>query len=120
MGGPPYQRQFEANRDKSPYRLEIVVMDAERLKAAQPEYLVLSQYETADLARLMMNSETAKLPDVRRFMAFMDIVRRDYEPIFDARNRPALLPPAWLPSGQPPHDWLYPYPEIRIWKRKGS
>ena len=119
-GGPQSQAGFRATQGESPFQIVVVGTDAERLKAASPDFLALSEFETADPLRLMRSPVTASLPDVKRFAAFWQAVQEQYQPAFVAQNRPALLPPALLPQGLPPHDWLYPYPAVTIWRKRGT
>jgi hypothetical protein len=69
--------------------------------------------------RLMRTPDWRSIPDVAKFAAFWKSVSRNYAPAFVAQNRPLM--PSWMvPEGEPPHDWLYPYPSITIWERKAS
>jgi 4-amino-4-deoxy-L-arabinose transferase-like glycosyltransferase len=116
-GGPQSQRAFYERIGESPYVLSVVGTDADRLNAVKPRYVPLSEYETMDSLRLMDSPAGRRLPEVAQFARFWDALRRDYVPVFSTESRPGL-PSGWAPSGEPPHDWLYPYPAITIWERK--
>jgi hypothetical protein len=117
-GGPQSARAFEIHRSESPFRLEVLGMDPDRLARVKPRYVVLSEFETADILRLASDPRERANPDLMKSVRFLDRVRAEYQIVYQARNRPSALPARLLPSDAPPHDWLYPYPVETVWKRR--
>jgi 4-amino-4-deoxy-L-arabinose transferase-like glycosyltransferase len=117
-GGPQSAPDFYRNLADSPYRLVVLSNDLNRLAEAGPEFVVLSDFEIRDALRLSKEPNYASRPDVQPVTRFLQAVQQDYQPVQTLQNRPAFLPAALLPGGLPPHDWLYPYPALTIWKRK--
>jgi hypothetical protein len=78
----------------------------ERLASEMPDYLVISEFEYGDAERLQRQ-------DYERFMT---VVQSDYRLIQTFINHPK----PYHKSGLPPHDLLYIYPDIRVYKRKTS
>jgi hypothetical protein len=116
--GPQSARSFDRHRAESPFRLEVLGMDAARLDQARPNFITLSEYETADILRLSADPKERNDPALRKSKTFLDAVGQRYRIVYQVRNQPAMLPPWLLPRGEPPHDWLYPYPSETVWVRR--
>lgn len=106
-GGKRSRSRFEQNRDPSG-RFQLGLLedwDLDRLERAQAEFLVASEFEWREEERLGDPAATA----------FWAAVERNYEVAVTYPGMPAT----WrrLFGGFAPHDWLYPYAEVRVWRR---
>ncbi|MCC6442158.1 MAG: glycosyltransferase family 39 protein [Armatimonadetes bacterium] len=106
-GGAKTRPLFERTKNDSGYRLTVTGTDAERLRAAKPDYFVISDFEYGDPLRL-------HLPG---FEAFWKALNHDYREIRRFEKTPRLGPLDFGKKGLPPHDWLYPYPALRLYER---
>lgn len=86
------------------YRIIVTGLDAAHLKAASPEFFVLSEMEWREKERLN-DAGLAELLSVLKAQYFQ-VARFETEP------------PLALPGREfVPHDFLYPTPEVRIYRR---
>lgn len=91
----------------SPYRLVSLAppeWNAEALQRVRPDYVLISEFEARDVARIGRAD----------YRAFMQVLEREYELIQHFRNDPPLL----RRSPQFPHDMLYICPSVDLWRRK--
>lgn len=108
-GGELRWQDRVARLEASSYRLISLAppdWNAERLQAEQPTWLILSEFEYGDAERL-------RLPEYERFM---QVVNRSYR----LQQRFQCHPFPFRKQGLPPHDLLYIYPEVRVYKRQQS
>lgn len=103
--GTCYWRPDSAN----PFQVSVLNYSVDRLKEMNPDYVVLTDYDYFPLEK--------GLPD-HPWRPFLQAVMRsgDYEQVavFDKK-------PGGFRSGDFfPHDWRYPFPEIRIYQRAGG
>ncbi|GIV14190.1 MAG: hypothetical protein KatS3mg021_2472 [Fimbriimonadales bacterium] len=77
---------------------------AENLRLHQPDYVLISEFEARDVARIGR-------PDYR---AFMQALQQDYVLLETFSNGPALVGN----RNSLPHDMLYICPEVMLWGRK--
>lgn len=95
-------------REAAPWRFVLCEeWDVEALEQARPAVFLMSEFETRDARRL-------NDPDAGAFLAALG---RDYT----VAARFGSIRPAWrVLFGPPfaPHDWLYPFAEITVWRRK--
>lgn len=81
--------------------------DAARLRAERPYVLVMSEFEWREAERL-------RTPEAMAFLAALD---QGYLP---AARFEGIAPGARRCFGRAfaPHDWLYPFAEVRVWRRR--
>jgi len=106
-GGAKTKRLFEESLSRSPYRLPVLGTDARKLRQEKPDYLVISDFEYGDPLRL-------GLPE---FKTFWDLLHQDYREIARFEKTPRIDGLDFGKKGLPPHDWLYPYPTIVVFKK---
>jgi 4-amino-4-deoxy-L-arabinose transferase-like glycosyltransferase len=95
-------------------------LDAADLAARQPDWFVISEFERRDIDRLRprLDQVAGKLGEMarRRDRLLAEIDRR-YEVTARFNNLPAEQRWLWSPVFAP-HDWLYPFPEIVVYRRR--
>lgn len=92
---------------KEDYKIETTGLDPEMIRAKKFDYFVISNYEYRQFFRLrdMFPNETKA----------MDILMNGdgFRQVGHFERRPELFGFS-LPAYSPPHDWMYPFPTIRI------
>lgn len=106
-GGLKSRQWLFAEQDKFRYRFIITGWVEERLRRNAPEWFLISEFEYAP--RLRLGNEG--------MMRFWRALEEDYELVWRAKTWPCLGPLCFRRS-QVPHDWRYPNPEIRIYRRR--
>lgn len=100
-------RRAERAREVTSYRLVVPTQEWDLSVLQQAEVVLLSQFEVDDAVRIR------HAPAV----AFLDRLREDYQQVaqFDVRFGVG----SWR-FGKPaiPHDMLYPYPRLEVWRRR--
>ena len=96
--------------DEKRYLLLKLDMDAQALRNEEPDYFLITNYEYRQYLRM-----PDTFPAEAAFMAYLD-GGREYKEIQTFERSPSLMG-IKLPNAFPPHDWMYPYPTIRIFKR---
>lgn len=104
-GGMKSQRQFEEWNGTAPYRITVTGWDRRKLEMSPPDYFITSEFETRDELRLKLNEQ----------MQFLKLLSERYDLVKTFKNKQptALFAPKFVP-----HDWLYPNPEIRVYRKK--
>lgn len=115
------QRMAEAQTEYRLVSLAPPDWDTARLKQDSPDWVIMSQFEFGDMERLQGILDTSvpenDLPSVRKaaaYQQFMGVLSESYEVARVFRHRP----PASFGQRLPPHDLLYIYPEMRVYRRK--
>lgn len=122
-GGPHSRALFEADPEARRYGLCVTGWDAVLLDSESPDFFLLSEFEFREQLRLCGRGLSAVRisPDAgvdRRFVAFWNRLHERYEP---ALIRGGWEAPWWLaPRGYVPHDWLYPCPQTRVYRRRAA
>jgi hypothetical protein len=98
----------------APSRGQSTLSPAE-LARSQPAYIVTSEFEYIDPLRL--RAEVGKTDGTT---ALFDAMRDRYQLIRTFRNRPTLGPLRWFEERPPVHDLLYPMPDVRIYRLRGT
>lgn len=103
-------RRFSAQIDEPSARHRFVLCKNWNLRTfreTRPEWVVLSEFQWRERQRL----------GLQRVLAFLDDLERDYELAAELDPFPGSA--RWLYL-QPfaPHDWLYPFPTVRIHRRR--
>lgn len=100
-------RRAERAREVTSYRLVVPVQEWDLSVLQQAEVVLLSQFEVDDALRVR------HAPAI----AFLEQLREDYQQVaqFDVR----FAVGGWR-FGEPaiPHDMLYPYPRLEVWRRR--
>ncbi len=104
-GGMKSQRQFEEWNGTALYRITVTGWDRQKLEKSPPDYFITSEFETRDELRLKLNEQ----------VQFLKLLSEKYDLVKTFKNKQptALFAPKFVP-----HDWLYPNPEIRIYRKK--
>ncbi len=109
LDSPPYRAlspeqllELSGNR----YQFVFTGFEASKLQSEKPEFFVLSEFEWRERERLGDEG----------FNKFMEALKQDYNLAIDFKNNPPLALPG---RAFVPHDFLYPNPEVRIYRRKG-
>jgi hypothetical protein len=91
---------------RTPYRLEVIGLDAARLRETRPPWFVETDFQIADNFR-------ARDPQAVELWRGL---LRTYRLEGQFRRRGGW----WLlgPCGPPPHDWSYPFTTVRLWKER--
>lgn len=89
------------------YQLSLLALDAQKLSDAKPQYVVMSEFEWRDKERL----------GDAGFRAFMQQLNALYTLQQAFKNRSPLALPG---RAFAPHDFLYPNPEVRIYRRRAG
>jgi 4-amino-4-deoxy-L-arabinose transferase-like glycosyltransferase len=107
-GGARSRSRFEAERSPGGrYRIGLVEdWNADALVAGAPEFIVASEFEWREKERLRHEPAAALFREIDRGW-----VLAARFPGISARWR-ALF------GGWAPHDWLYPFAEVRVWRRR--
>lgn len=106
-GGAKTYPQFEAEQAQWKYQFVITGWDTALLKEKRPQFFVMSEFEWCEEERLRRKEWTAFLRALKA---------EGYTLAKTFQNYPLLLGWRVVPS-YVPHDWLYPFPSIRIWSR---
>jgi hypothetical protein len=101
-GITPEQALTQAAAGGAHYQLSLLAFDAARLSQQKPQYVVTSELEWRDKARLRDAG----------YRAFMTQLERDYELQQKFAGAPALLPGRSFV----PHDFLYTDPAVRLYR----
>lgn len=108
VDSPPYRRflalqlsQFSGGK----YQFIVTGFDTQKLKTDKPQWFVTSEFEWREKARLQDAD----------FQKFQTALEADYAVVARFKN----IAPFALPGRDfVPHDFLYPNPEIRIYKKR--
>ncbi len=131
-GGEGAEAMIRAEQASGRARFKLVVCsdwDLAKLKNEKPTFFVLSEFSWRDVRRL--KGKTKRLgfakgqENLRKFVVdwarrgnqFLDTLESDYE----LAKRFTTFPPSLcrlFGAGFAPHDWLYPFPEVRVYRRK--
>jgi hypothetical protein len=106
-GGAKTKPMFEAESEKGNYKFVITNWKTSTLEQERPQFFVLSEFEYADEQRLQLSAPL-------QFLRALD-ERYVLEKTF--QNPPRLLNWRVGPTS-PPHDWLYPFPEVKVYRLK--
>lgn len=107
-GGPLLSREeFQTQWAEGPYRLQLIEYGPEGIKGERPEWMVLSEFEFADALRLGHTEIRGLMRDLKRH----------YRLLFRQRPRPRLFGLTFDAGTAPHHDWLYPMPEVRVYRK---
>jgi len=100
---PPEQfTQLSGNK----YQFIFTGFEASKLQSEKPAFFVMSELEWRERERLGDEG----------FFKFMEVLKQDYDLAINFKNKSALEMPG---RDFVPHDFLYPNPEVRIYRRKG-
>jgi hypothetical protein len=107
-GGPESRHEFEKLlRGEEPYRFSIYEdWDLARLSRIAPEYFVISEFEWR---------EERRLRDAKA-LAFLDALEAGYREAAVFRTFPKEE--RWVFGGFAPHDWLYPFADVKILQKR--
>lgn len=108
LDAPPYRPMTPeqlAQLSGNKYQFVFTGFEAVKLQEEKPEYFILSELEWRERVRL--NDEV--------FADFKRTLEQEYSLAINFKNSPALALPG---RDFVPHDFLYPNPEIRIYRRK--
>ncbi|HHI79352.1 MAG TPA: phospholipid carrier-dependent glycosyltransferase [Planctomycetes bacterium] len=131
-GGEGAREMILAEQKSGRARYPLVICadwDLDKLRRERPTYFVISEFSWRDVRRLRGETATlvfAKGQDklremvvdwTRRGNLFLDALEEDYRLVrrFDS------FPPRWRSLfgwSFAPHDWLYPFPQVRVFKRR--
>jgi hypothetical protein len=87
-----------------------------RLLDAKPEFIVFSNYEAGDVARLSLQSKADLYPEVKQFEAFMSRLVKEYKEIGPSASAHPVE--RYAREGSLVHDMSYVRPYLYLWKRK--
>jgi hypothetical protein len=106
-GGARSRSRFDADpAAPGGWRLGVIEdRDRGRLLSIAPEWVVRSEFEWREGERLRDPAAAA----------FRDALRHGWEPVARFEGLPRSR--RWTFGGFAPHDWLYPFAEIRVWHR---
>ncbi|MCD6218863.1 hypothetical protein J7K43_00585, partial [Candidatus Calescamantes bacterium] len=106
------ETEYNKDNPEKYNQYEIIVLKDSSMKETQrktPDFIVLSEYEYRDALRFPeIFSKEKKL---------LNFIQRNYTLIEKFENLPSIGKLKFR-KGFPPHDWLYPYPAILIYKYK--
>ncbi|MCS6860933.1 MAG: glycosyltransferase family 39 protein [Abditibacteriales bacterium] len=105
-GGTKTKAQFEAERARWQYKFVITGWDTSILKEKRPQFFVMSEFEWCEEKRLQRKEWTAFLRALKA---------EGYILVKTFANPPRLWGWRVVPS-YVPHDWLYPFPSVRIYR----
>ncbi len=97
----------EAIAGSANYRLSLLTFDAQKLVSQKPQYVVMSEFDWRDKERL----------GDAGFRAFMQQLSALYTLQHTFKNRSPLSLPG---RAFVPHDFLYPNPAVRVYKRRAG
>jgi len=105
---PPNRRQAPApTSPDGKFRFVFTGIDAAQLKAQRPEWFVLSEFEWTDKERLQDAA----------YGEFAKALGEGYELVREWKHHP----PGELPGRRfVPHDYLYPNPGVRVYRRRDN
>lgn len=89
-----------------------------RLFGLEPDYVVFSNFEAGDVARLIAQSYQPLPPEAERFRAFLARLQRDYTEISPGADSNPLQ--RYALAGRQVHDMAYVRPNVYLWKRKSE
>jgi hypothetical protein len=121
-GGPQSEKAFRLYAGQSQFRLTVLGTDAAQLRASQelPKYFVISDFEYGDALRLLSSGSVppSAVEQVEAFADFWRALHAKYKLVAVFSKNPSLGPLVLPKRALPPHDWMYPYPTIRIYQRR--
>ncbi len=86
-------------------RIDVFRFNTARLQSERPTWLVVSEFERMENARL------ARAP----YLQWAEVLERGYSPA----QKWKVQAPLALPGREyVPHDFLYSHPEVQVWKRR--
>ncbi len=109
-GGTKTIPQFEAEQAQWKYNFVITGWNTSVLKEKRPQFFVMSEFEWCEEKRLQRKELT-------EFVQALEAEGYTLEKTF--QNYPHLGGWRVVPSAVP-HDWLYPFPSVRIYRLKTS
>lgn len=92
--------------------------DLGELRRRRPDFVVVGDYMVRDAVRLSRHPKFRWNGEVRRKTEFMGEVRRRYRLLLHLRRRPKLWGLTFC-KGFVPHDWLYPMPDVWVYRKRG-
>ncbi len=132
-GGEGAEAMIRAEQASGRARFELVVCedwDLGKLQKEKPTYFVLSEFSWRDVRRLRAKRagslgfskgqeklQALVMDWAKRGNRFLDALERDYELV----RRFTTFAPALrrlFGASFAPHDWLYPFPEVRVYRKK--
>jgi hypothetical protein len=131
-GGEEAKAMILAEQGSGQARFELVICkdwDLKKLQREKPDYFVISEFSWRDVQRLREKKDELKLskvPEPLRKMVtewfqggsrFLSSLESQYDLVKNFRNFPPSLS-VLFGSRFAPHDWLYPFPEVRVFRRK--
>jgi 4-amino-4-deoxy-L-arabinose transferase-like glycosyltransferase len=121
-GGPQSEKAFWRYVGQSQFQLMVLDTDAAKLRSPQdlPKYFVISDFEYGDALRLLSAGSVppAAVEQVEAFADFWRTLHSRYKLAAVFSKNPSLGPLVLPKRALPPHDWMYPYPTIRIYQRR--
>jgi hypothetical protein len=120
-GGPRSRAIFETDVLARRYPLVVLGWDVDLLARERPPYVIVSEFEYREELRLC--GEPADATRVSRapvryqqFAGFWNRLHERYELL---GTYGGWRTPKWLaPATHVPHDWMYPMPETRVYRRR--
>jgi len=109
-GGGKTQSQFEAERAQWKYNFVITGWDASALKEKRPQFFVMSEFEWCEEERLQRKELTEFLQALEAEGYTLEKTFQNYPHLFGWRIVPSYVP----------HDWLYPFPQVKIYRIRES
>ncbi|HET6381758.1 MAG TPA: glycosyltransferase family 39 protein [Armatimonadota bacterium] len=109
----------ESREGEWPYQIEITGWDPAKLQQDRPEYFVLTEWQVRYRLRLHRLEPRGTSTDAkagREAADFMRALGARYQRVATFRSPPAIGPLVFR-RGFVPEDWLYPDPEIWIYRR---
>lgn len=127
FGGPPvWERRVTEADPLRPFPVGAMQVLAPRrnmgalplniLEQYRPRFLLISDFEYEDSARLQRRSSSYSDPTT----VLLERLSQEYRVAGAFRPRPAFGPLVWWPRGTPPHDWRYQMPTILLYERKSG
>lgn len=122
-GGPQSAKSFWRHVGESEFQLRVIGTSAEELRAERrPEFVVISDFEYGDPRRLLKRGTVppGTAAEVESFAQFWDELNRRYRVIARFERLPQIGPLRWGKGELPPHDWMYPYPTVLVYRAKAG
>ena len=131
-GGEGARAMILAEQASGRARFPLVICrdwDLKKLQKEKPAYFVISEFSWRDVRRLRGKTGSLVFPKgqeklrqmvvdwARRGNRFLDALEEDYLLARRFTTYPTALR-SLFGSAFAPHDWLYPFPEVRVFKRK--
>lgn len=105
-GGTKTKPQFEAEQAQWKYNFVITGWNSSLLKEKRPQFFVMSEFEWCEEERLQMKERTEFLQALEAEGYALEKTFQDYPHLLGWRIVPSYVP----------HDWLYPFPQVRIYR----